>query len=264
MSKNKYILFLVLMLYCFISFGNNKYILRNNTIYFKPFPNNDPYSLDDSIVDVFQVNRGFFTSLNEFDQYLVFKVNSNNLKKSRTIKIDPRSKIKGSTYYFPENDSGLKRNTLRYLDGKLVLKGISITLKFRSKLDEPTRLDSFPSQVETGFNPALAFGYKFNYNIYNKNKDIFGKNLTQISLSPGLFLGTGVVSLGKSSTRDPIIVFERKAAIISPGFFLMLGYNNINIGYSIGWDFATGTGYKSWLYQGKFWQGITVGFDIIP
>jgi hypothetical protein len=43
----------------------------------------------------------------------------------------------------------------------------------------------------------------------------------------------------------------------------MLGYNNINFGYSFGWDYATGEGHNGWLYQGQLWHGITIGIDII-
>jgi hypothetical protein len=166
-------------------------------------------------------------------------------------------------YYFPEMDSFPTAKKLVYLDSKPVLQGIAITLKIRPKLNESSRLDSFPSQTETGFNPAIAVGWKFNYNIFKPKKDFWGRNLNQFSLTPGIFLGTGAVDLKKSNTRNPIIKFERKAAILSTGGFIMFGYNNINLGYSFGFDYATGTGKNSWLYQGKMWQGITIGIDII-
>ena len=124
-------------------------------------------------------------------------------------------------------------------------------------------MDSFPSQAETGFNIALAGGWKFNINSYSSKKDLFGKNIRQFSLTPGWLLGAGAADLTKDNTRNPIIDFKRKAAIISTGGFIMLGYNTINFGYSFGWDFATGEGHKGWLYQGQLWHGITIGFDII-
>jgi hypothetical protein len=165
-------------------------------------------------------------------------------------------------YYFPEPDSFPDAFKLTYLDSKLVLQGLSIPLKIRPRLSGDMRLDSFPQQAETGFNPSIAFGWKFNLNIFKTEKDIFGKNLRQISFTPGWFLGTGAVDLKKANTR-PMIKFERKAALISTGFFFMLGYNNINMGYSFGWDYATSTGKKDWMYQGHIWHGITIGIDII-
>lgn len=78
----------------------------------------------------------------------------------------------------------------------------------------------------------------------SQNKNIFGQNFNRFSISPGIFLGTGAADLKKSNTRNPVILFERKAAIITTGGFLMIGFNSINLGYAFGSSFPPGTGSK--------------------
>lgn len=166
--------------------------------------------------------------------------------------------------YFPETQlvvGGPYR--FRYFDTKPVLQALSIPLKIRPRLTSEALQDSFPSQAETSFNVGVSFGWKFTHNVYNARKNIFGQNTNRFSLAPGVFLGTGAVDLKKANTRGPAIDFERKAALITTGGFFMLGFNNINIGYAIGADFATGMKSEQWLYQGKIWHGIIFAIDLL-
>ena len=102
--------------------------------------------------------------------------------------------------------------------------------------------DSFPSVAETGFSLGFAVGYKLSWNRYSTSKNLWGNNTNKFSITPGAFLSAGATDLKKSNTRGPIIDFERKAPVVSPGVFLVFGFNNINFGYAIGADFATGKG----------------------
>lgn len=163
------------------------------------------------------------------------------------------------TKTFTYNLDTLKYN-FRYGSNSFVFQGLTIPLKFRRKAFNN---DSFPATTETGFSPSLAAGWKFNYNVVKSKEDIFGKKTRQYSITPGAFIGLSATDLSKTTTRDPAIVFPRKAPVFSAGFFLMLGYNNINFGYSIGVDHAQGPGKGSWVYRGKIWHGLTIGFDII-
>lgn len=51
--------------------------------------------------------------------------------------------------------------------------------------------------------------------------------------------------------------------MISMGGFVMFGFDRINLGYTFGWDYATGSGRKQWLYQGQIWHGIVLALDLI-
>ena len=92
---------------------------------------------------------------------------------------------------------------------------------------------------------------------------MFGLKITQVSLTPGVFYGLSATSLTKGNTRKPVIDIERSALSHTVGGFAMLGFNNINIGYSIGWDFVTGPNKSAWLHQGRVWHGVAVSLDLI-
>lgn len=95
-----------------------------------------------------------------------------------------------------------------------------------------------------------------------KNVETIKDVATHYSLSPGIFLGTGATDL-KAANTDPSIQIERKAALITTGGFVMVGFNSINFGYAFGGDFATGSKSKDWLYQGKMWYGVIFAIDIL-
>jgi hypothetical protein len=218
-------------------------------------------------VKVFVVKESFVSKVDVKDDVVVLKDFKPSKGPDHIFGIvggatSPKKELKGK-YYYPEVDHVSDVKALKFLDTKPVLQGISIPLKIRPQLNNIALLDSFPSQTETGFNPALSFGWKLNLNIQRPKKDVFGKNLTTLSITPGWFLGTGAVDLSKSNTRNPKIEFARKAAIISTGGYIMAGFNNLNIGLSFGWDRATGRGSGTWLYQDELWYGVTLGFDVI-
>lgn len=167
-------------------------------------------------------------------------------------------------YYFDEDDlAPSHRRSFWYFDSKPVLQTLTIPLKIRPKLTEPAFKDSFATTAETGINIALAGGWKFNFNQYQQSKNIFGQRTQRLSISLGLLLGAGAVDLKKSNTRNPVIEFERKAPVVTTGLFFLLGFNQLNVGYSFGWDNAKGKGGPEWLYQNRKWHGITFGLDLI-
>jgi hypothetical protein len=99
--------------------------------------------------------------------------------------------------------------------------------------------------------------------MFRSKKNFLGLNTTRLSITPGWFFGLGKVDLKKSNTRGPVIGFERPAAMVSTGGYIMAGFNNVSFGYSFGWDYATGTGRQGWVYKNQLWHGIIVAFDII-
>ncbi len=253
-----------LLLYLSISCTHLKYIPKGNKIV--GVTTNIP---ELEIIDtktVYEVNKGFFSEIDVKENFFIIKnVDTKKLKPvgvpttvTGGLKNDKKNLV--GNYYAPEPDDVEK---FVYWDSKPVLQSMAIVLKLRPRLNDRALLDSIPSQVETGFSPALAFGWKFTRNKFSAEKNIFDKNTQQWSITPGAFLGTGGVDLTKANTRAPKINFQRKAAFVSTGGFLTLGYNNINFGYTIGFDHATGEGSKGWLYKGKVWHGIVFGFDLI-
>lgn len=174
---------------------------------------------------------------------------------------------KENTFYFyndPLDDPNLKDNKMKekrnfkFIEQKFGIQGMAIPLKFRGKIDHP----SLPATVENNFNIGLALAHKTTLNVYRGSKNFLGKTTTQWSFTPGAGFGFGSTTLDPASTA-PGISAKRNAGMFSLGLFAMLGINNINFGYAIGWDYAMGEGRKEWVYGGKMWQGITIALDIV-
>lgn len=149
---------------------------------------------------------------------------------------------------------------LAYRNSRPVLQGMSILMKVRPSV-EPS--DSYPMSAEGAFNPALAGGWRFNWHTFSPVKDAFGRNTTTISVTPGVFVGVGTVTLSSSNTRDYPLSVNRAAPLVSGGGFLVFGYNNVNVGLSAGIDNAVGRAANTWVHQRRPWVGLTAGFDII-
>jgi hypothetical protein len=266
-----------IILISFSSCINEKYIFKSNRLYatqsIAANPTGTTPTSETNNLLIYKPDSSFKAIITDKGDYLLV----NPIKKMSALKI-PDKKIQLKTapvswraenvgkLYFPESDYDTSENVpfrFKYLDTKPVLQALTIPLKIRPKLNSEALRDSFPSQAETSFNVGVAFGWKFTTNVYNAKKNIFGQNTNRYSLSPGLFLGAGATDLKKVNTRNPKIAFERKAAMITTGGFIMVGINTINLGYAFGADFSTGIGNKQWLYQGKIWHGIIFAIDII-
>jgi hypothetical protein len=166
-------------------------------------------------------------------------------------------------YYFNEPQDKLADKSFVYNSKKLQLQAISVPFKFRSAIkNNPRVLDSLPSQVETSFSLGFAVGEKFTKNVFNSQKNLFGSYINKFSLYPGAFINVGTTTLKRLTTNDAA-KFDQTVPLFSYGAFIMLGFNSINIGYNVGFDYALNSASKDWVYQGKLWQGITIGLDIL-
>jgi hypothetical protein len=225
---------------------------------------------------VFYVKHGVFGKIdNKVDYLIISDVNSGGLEKPTPNVVatttgafpvsDFRAGIDGKYYNSqkPIDNAPANVSEFKYITLQPVLQGLTTVVKVRPRLGSYAVRDSFPSQTETGFSPSLALGLKLSTNTFKTSKDIFGKNIRQISVTPGVFFGVGGVDLTKSNTRAPKIVYPRRALFLSRGGFITFGYNNINLGYAWGKDYATGEQSSGWLYKNETWHGIIFGFDII-
>lgn len=273
--KTNYIILITLVTLLMTSCINEKYIYKCNTLYetqsiAASTSGGTPTSETHNLL-VKKPTKGFKAIVTDKGDYLIIKPIIDNPPLSVTsitlekAPVSTKAENVGKLY-FPEADfdnSAKPPFTLKYFDTKPVLQALSIPLKIRPKLNSKVFNDSFPSQAETGFNVGVAGGWKFTHNVYNSKKNIFGQNTNKYSIAPGFFVGVGAADLKKANTRNPAIIFERKAALVTTGGYLMFGFNSINFGYSLGADFATGTGSKQWVYHGKLWHGIIFAVDLL-
>jgi hypothetical protein len=209
---------------------------------------------------------GIIAKVTEVDGHLIIapddtlpKLNVCLLKPDtvKTKRIGWRALVPPEELYFPEGKlDTLAKNSVSYTSGKPMLQALTVALKVRPQL-----ADSLPSQTETGFNLGIAYGQKLELNVFGTHKNAFGDYVDRYSLTLGLFAGPGATDLKAANT--PGIEFERKAVMISAGGFVMLGVNRFNFGYAGGIDNAVGRSSPQWIYQGKFWHGVVVAFDLL-
>ena len=206
------------------------------------------------------------SKLTEQTNYYSLKIDKSDLDSIdfeliETKKSEPKiaKLVLNGLYYTHETDikDFAKYNkSFKYTEFKLGLQALTIPLKFRAALDDGT---FFPAQVETGTNIGFAPTLKYNINPTEKT---LGKSENKYSISTGILLNIGATSLKKDSNA-PGLQSDRKAGMLSYGTFLMLGFNNINIGYAIGADAVMGEGSDNWKYQNRLWQGVIIGLDIL-
>lgn len=164
--------------------------------------------------------------------------------------------------YFPETQINTltQKSKFRYWDTKFGLQGLTVPLKVRPAL---TNDSLYPSQVETGVNIAFAPTVKFNYNVFNPFDKFLGKHLTSYSLSAGPLFGFSSIALSKTKNAPNLATADRTALSLSYGLYVVLGINNINVGYAIGYDRVLGSGRSEWAYRGIPWHGVIVTLDVI-
>lgn len=216
------------------------------------------------------VKKGFKSSITEKDGKIVLNEDPKDTKKLDWPTSNNKFNLSGwrannkGAIYFPDSLSKvMEYNSLKYFDTKPVFQALTVPIKVRSKLTDVAVPDSFPAQVTTGFNLGLSFGWQFTHNVFKENKNLFGKNTTKFSFTPGAFFGVGAQKLNTSNTRGPMVQIERSAFMISPGLFALIGIDRFNLGYAFGWDVVTGKNSSSWVYQGKHWHGIIVAIDLL-
>jgi hypothetical protein len=163
--------------------------------------------------------------------------------------------------YFSESTAGASQ-VLWYRDGKFVLQTASIPVKIRSIYKDPTNVDNYPSQVETGFNIGFLTGYKFTWNRFRSTNNFLGLPTDKYSITLGGLFSVGGTDLNTNTTR-PKIVIPRKTAMVSYGTAIVFGFQSFNFGYAIGWDQGIGSSAESWIYKGKLWNGVILSLDLI-
>lgn len=262
------LLFLICGL-CLVGCSSKKILCKGNTVYTYSTGNVGGSPTDN--YQAYKVKKKKEVEITDNGSYLVIKDNPASDTSSYTPTTSGAIDVKdqaawkrelGTKAYFAEGSNAAGRKSLWYRDDKFVLQTASIPIKIRSKITTPVYKDSFPSQVETGFNIGFLIGGKRTWNRYRTSANIFGQKTDKYSITGGLILSAGAVDLGTATTR-PKIEFPRKAAMVSYGGSVVFGINSVNIGYAFGWDDPFGPNASTWLYKGKMWNGIIISLDLI-
>lgn len=79
---------------------------------------------------------------------------------------------------------------------------------------------------------------------------------------PSLGLNLTSVSIDENTVQNDIISSSTNASSLSPFIGGVLEYDGLQLLLMIGWDHLSGRIGENWVYQGKPWYGLGVGFNI--
>ncbi|GAB3300003.1 hypothetical protein GCM10027511_15120 [Hymenobacter humi] len=175
-------------------------------------------------------------------------------------------------FFFPYADKPASKGNagyyagqkLRFYESYPIFQAITVPVKLR-----PALHDTLEYRAAGGFDVGISWGWKHSFhtyrNVYHQPTGQFlSKKISQFSIVPGAFLtlGTEELNMEKKNVKQPI-GYIREVPILSPGGFLVLGVNRVNVGLALGADFTFGSAARVWIYQGKPWVGVVLSLDLL-
>ena len=158
---------------------------------------------------------------------------------------------------------------------EFTLTAITIPLKYRFQTDRDaldasdaeniTEINIKSEEFSTSVNLALFGGWTWGKTKFTHRKKIGNRTNTKKN-TLGLFLGSSAVELKATNTNitlaQPQGDREGTFGTISFGLGYVKSWNKISIGLFTGIDKGVGRVSEAWIYDGKPWLGIGVGYDL--
>jgi hypothetical protein len=122
---------------------------------------------------------------------------------------------------------------------------------------------SFPIQLNTDFNGNIFLGYRFDrFRLhYEKKPTRMSKEIHHRAMTIGAIGGFGTSFISPWTTNYKT-TDEYNSFILSRGFSVMVGVNNLTVGLGIGWDYLTDRDKDIWIYQNEAWYGLTLSLNL--
>ena len=131
-----------------------------------------------------------------------------------------------------------------------VTSAITIPIKIRPGDGENSEDTRRYFDFEGNVNIGIAAGYRIRLSKTSKQF---------LSLLTGISIGSTKIT-PESVTED--FMSETNASTLTPFLGVIYEYDNFEIGLFTGWDHLGGRIGKNWVYQGKTWIGIGLGYNI--
>ncbi len=177
-------------------------------------------------------------------------------------------------YYFPElvypqagdansNNLFIPPKKLKYYENNVIFQLVTTPLKVRPAITTKKRFkDSLGTQALAELNIGAAFGLKRSWYVYKARPNENGQNKSSVSLSGSFFLSIGGTNVKPITTRNFTQV-DKTQPVASFGAIFSFGFNNLDIGISVGKDHLLVPSISSkWIYDGVIWYGLTLAYDI--
>ncbi len=177
-------------------------------------------------------------------------------------------------YYFPEtsfpqpgdafsNNLFVTPKKLEFTENNIVTQILTIPLKIRPVVYSRRLKDSIHTQALAELNIGFAAGLKRTWSFFSAYPTDDGiRHINRVSLSGSGFLSVGGTNVTPIATRN-YLMYDKTEPIVSGGINVLFGWQNINIGFSVGKDHVMVSSVANkWLFDGKWWYGITLAYDM--
>jgi len=188
---------------------------------------------------------------NEEDLFFIYP-----LKQSEgAVKIDTAAH---HALLLPQNRSQTALSSYTFRQNSFDIDFLTILIKVRPPAG------AIPPQFNTNLNGAAYIGYRTDaYRVsYNDTPlGFYNRSTNHIGFSFGGFLGVGATDMNPFVT-DYQINEEYDGIVISKGLAAIFGFNNFNLGLTLGFDTLPDRNRHFWIYQQKPWIGLAFGLNL--
>lgn len=170
--------------------------------------------------------------------------------------VDPEQSLKLA---FPADSKPDSFTVYYFRKNSLDIDLATVILRYRPALAEtPHQFSPAP------FNWSAFFGYRTDlYKLNYKQTPLrnYKRDITHYGFSAGMFTGVGSTGIHNGVTRGNVPV-GYDAPVLLTGFAAFFGIERFTYGFSSGYDFLLDRNRRHWIYQGKPWLGLSIGWNI--
>ncbi|WP_296385410.1 hypothetical protein [Winogradskyella sp.] len=270
----KSFLILLLSLSCSFSYSQNDdetvyYLTRTMSLEEYDFNTNSPTVPTKTIIA--QKGWRFTVDQPNDDGYIIkfLKWPDDNNLKNQTIYatvttaqvIDKKGKSKNinkeTVNYYQISNSDYNEYAKKFLQPNpslsFVTGAITVPIKIRPGGD---KVDSEGNKLRPfDFNGDINIGLSFGFRIRLDKK---GK----VFLIPAAGINLTSISIDENTVKNGIITSKTNASSLTPFIGFIGEYDNFQVALMTGWDRLSGKTGENWIYQGKPWFGIGLGYNI--
>jgi hypothetical protein len=160
---------------------------------------------------------------------------------------------------FPSNSKPAEFEQYSFRQNTFDIDAISIILRYRPAVAP------FPNQFSSApYNVAAYFGYRTDlYHMKYEQTPLgaYRRNMLHYGFSFGAFTGIGSGNINSSVTADSVNV-SYDALINVSGLAAFIGVERFTYGVTLGFDHLPDKNRKHWIYQGKPWIGLSIGWNL--
>lgn len=122
---------------------------------------------------------------------------------------------------------------------------------------------NIPRQLTTDFNGNVYLGYRLDRFRVKHRKTPFGTKTSfgHRGITAGVLGGIGSAAITPWTTNS-MTTDEYTGFVLTRGFAVMIGVNDLTVGIGVGWDYLTDRDKDIWVYQNKPWYGLVIGLNL--